>query len=419
VMQHRLLKRQIKKLLPAEYLESGDLNHFIEAINVAYKSYDSDYQQLERTLEISAKESFKELTDFKNAISTTSMVLITDYKGKITFANENFIKASGYSKLELIGKTSKSFNSDAHEESFYADMRRTITNGYVWKGEIKDKTKEGKYYWADTTIVPLLNAAGKPTKYITFKIDISGIKNAEQKSIEHAQTLEKINRELDQFAYVVSHDLKAPLRAINNLSEWIQEDIEEIMDEDTANNMKLLRGRVKRMELLINGILDYSRAGRMENKETIIDLKELFNDIIDANKIHDRIQFDIPKNLPSIFSEKIALYQVLQNFISNAIKYNDKDDIIVTLKFEKRDLFYYFCIADNGPGIAPEYYDKIFVIFQTLQARDKMESTGVGLAIVKKIVEEKGGIINVDSEIGVGSKFSFTWPITYKNNIAI
>jgi len=118
-MKHRLLKRQIKKLLSPDFYESGMMDDFIEAINIAYKSYDSDYQQLERTLEISAKESFKELTDFKNAISTTSMLVITDYKEKIIFANENFIKASGYDKTEIIGKLNSDLNSDFHSAAFY------------------------------------------------------------------------------------------------------------------------------------------------------------------------------------------------------------------------------------------------------------------------------------------------------------
>lgn len=412
---HRLLKRQIKKTLSADLNESGLLDDFIEAVNIAYKNFDSDYQQLERTLEISASESFKELSDFKNAISKTSMVFITDFHGVITFANDNFIEAIGYDKSELLGQRIQLFNSRYHGPAFYEEMAKTVINGEVWKGEIRDVTKEGKHFWTDTTIVPFLNSAGKPTKYITFKIDISKIKDAEEETMAYAKNLEKINKELDQFAYVVSHDLKAPLRAINNLSEWIEEDIEEVMDEDTKNNMNLLRSRVKRMEGLINGILEYSRVGRIKAKISHVELNQFFHDLKEANQTKENIQFDIPQNLPTIHTERVTLYQVLQNFISNAIKYNTSDSIKVKIRFEIHPPFYYFSICDNGPGIAKEYIEKIFVIFQTLQARDKIESTGVGLAIVKKIVEDKGGEIKVNSEIGKGSTFKFSWPIIIKN----
>lgn len=412
---HRLLKRQIKKTLSADLNESGLLDDFIEAVNTAYKNFDSDYQQLERTLEISAKESFKELSDFKNAISNTSMVFITDFHGAITFANENFIEAIGYEKNELLGQRIQKFNSNYHGSVFYDEMAKTVINGKVWKGEIRDITKDGKYFWTDTTIVPFLNSAGKPTKYITFKIDISKIKDAEQETMAYAKNLEKINKELDQFAYVVSHDLKAPLRAINNLSEWIEEDLEEAMDEDTKNNMKLLRSRVNRMEGLINGILEYSRVGRIKAKISHVELNQFFNDLKEASQTKDNIEFDIPDELPTIHTERVTLYQVLQNFVSNAIKYNTSESVKVKIRFEINPPFYYFSVSDNGPGIAEEYLEKIFVIFQTLQARDKIESTGVGLAIVKKIVEDKGGEIIVNSEIGKGSTFKFSWPIIIKN----
>lgn len=414
-MRHRLLKRQIKKHLDEDLVDSGRLDSFLEAIDIAYQNSDADYQQLERTLEISAKESFKELSDFRNAISTTSMVVITDFRGKITYVNDNFCFSSGYKKEELIGQNYQDFNSKYHSKEFYQEMRQTILKGETWKGEIKEVNRFGKAYWVDTTIVPLLNTAGKPNKFITFKIDISKIKNAEQESIEHAQNLEKINKELDQFAYVVSHDLKAPLRAINNLSEWIQEDLEEIMDEDNKKNMELLRGRVKRMELLINGILEYSRIGRMEHKQTVVNLTELFQEIKDANAIESNINIIFENGLPMILTERIPLYQVLQNLVSNAIKYNDKENIQVNILFEKKENEFEFSVCDNGPGIDKEFHEKIFVIFQTLQSRDKVESTGVGLAIVKKIIEDKGGSIKVKSKKNEGSSFIFTWPMTILN----
>lgn len=407
---HRLLKRQIQRYLPGIDTEEKGLSSFINAIDSAYQNYDTDYHQLERTLEISSKESFKELSDFKFAISAALMVVFTDSKGKITFVNDNFLKMSGYSKQELIGTDYRTLNSSYHPQAFYNELFNTISQGKIWKGEIRDISKTGKYYWVDTTIVPLLNKLGKPYRYISFKTDISKIKNAELEVRQHADNLERINKELDQFAYVVSHDLKAPLRAINNLSEWIEEDITEIVNDETRENLQLLRGRVQRMEGLINGILQYSRAGRVKNNNTMIDLRELLDEITTANNSKPNTQFIYPEKLPKIYSERVALEQILSNFISNAIKYNHAENPIVEIGFKNTDTHWEFSIRDNGPGIDKSYHEKIFVIFQTLQARDKVESTGVGLAIVKKLVEDKGGKLWLDSELGKGSTFYFTWP---------
>jgi len=407
---HIFLKRQIKRHLPGIDINQAGLDSFIESVDSAYQNYDTDYHQLERTLEISSKESFKELSDFKFAISTTLMVVFTDSRGRITFVNDNFLKMSGYSNLELIGKDYRQLNSSYHPQEFYNEIFSTISQGKIWKGEIRDISKTGKYYWVDTTIVPLLNKLGKPYRYISFKIDITKIKNAELEVRQHADNLERINKELDQFAYVVSHDLKAPLRAINNLSEWIEEDITEIVNDETRENLQLLRGRVQRMEGLINGILEYSRAGRIKNNNTLIDLRELINEITAATNSKPNTKFIYPEKLPKIFSEHVALEQILSNFISNAIKYNNSEIPVVEIGFQDLDTHWQFSVKDNGQGIDKNYHEKIFVIFQTLQARDKVESTGVGLAIVKKLIDDKGGKVWLDSKPGEGSTFYFTWP---------
>ena len=217
------------------------------------------------------------------------------------------------------------------------------------------------------------------------------------------------NQELDHFAYVTSHDLKAPLRAIANLSEWIEEDLEDRLDADTQHQMNLLRGRVHRMENLINGLLEYSRVGRIKEEAKAVNLKELLAEIIDSLAPPENFTIEVSPEMPTLVAESLPLQQVFSNLISNAIKHCDCHDARITITVEDKGDYYQFAVADNGVGIAREYHDKIFTIFQTLKARDTKESTGIGLSIVKKIVEAQKGKIGVESQVGEGASFWFTW----------
>ena len=225
-----------------------------------------------------------------------------------------------------------------------------------------------------------------------------------------AERLEKSNRDLDQFAYIVSHDLKAPLRAINNLAQWIYEDVGPVIGDDSRKNLELLRGRVLRMDALITGILEYSKIGRTKTTSGLVDVSALLAEILDLLSPPKHFRITIESNMPVLNTAKIMLLQVFSNLISNAIKYNDKAEGLITIRCAEQNTHYEFSVEDNGPGIPAEYQEKVFVIFQTLQARDKVESTGIGLTIVKRIVEEHGGKIRIDSKDGNGSKFVFTWP---------
>jgi signal transduction histidine kinase len=234
--------------------------------------------------------------------------------------------------------------------------------------------------------------------------------NLMTKRLENSFTsLQKTNRELDQFAYVVSHDLKAPLRAINSLAEWIEEDLPEV-EPDIKRNLHLMRGRVQRMENLINGILSYSRIGRKEITPTTFSSATLVDEIIDSISPDQNIAIKIHNGLPEITTERLLLQQVLANLISNAIKYNNKTQPSITIGCKPVKGGYDFWVEDNGPGIPEEYQEKVFGIFQTMEARDVRESTGIGLAIVKKILEEKGGNIRIESEIDKFTRFVFFWP---------
>lgn len=221
--------------------------------------------------------------------------------------------------------------------------------------------------------------------------------------------LEKKNAELDQFAYVVSHDLKAPLRGMYNILEWIKEDLPNELSKEMNQYMEKLRGRITRLEGLVNGLLDYAKIGRVAGKINLVDVHALVNDICEI-LVPANFTVNIAANLPTIKTDKLKLEQVFNNLISNAVKYNNKPDGKIDIECEEQLNFYKFVIRDNGVGISKIYFDKIFVLFQTLREKNEVESTGIGLAIVKKIVEEEKGKIQVESELGKGSTFSFTWP---------
>ncbi|MGB3536072.1 MAG: ATP-binding protein [Microcoleaceae cyanobacterium] len=222
--------------------------------------------------------------------------------------------------------------------------------------------------------------------------------------------LEKRNEELTQFAYVTSHDLKAPLRAIANLSEWLEEDLADKLDEDTRYQMKLLRGRVHRMENLINALLQYSRVGRIAQKSERVDVNQLLAEIIDSLAPPPEFSINIIGEMPTFITKRLPLQQVFSNLISNAIKHHHRSDGKLEITATDLGEFYQFTVTDDGPGIASEYQEKVFTIFQTLKARDTVENTGIGLSIIKKAVESIGGSVNLESQPGEGVSFQFTWP---------
>jgi len=221
---------------------------------------------------------------------------------------------------------------------------------------------------------------------------------------------EKSNKELESFAYVASHDLKAPLRAIECLITWIEEDNKNVFSEDSTKNFLLIKNRSKRMSNLIEGILQYSRIGRIQMDVIKINVKELLKEVIDNLNPPETFEIRYPDTMPIIQGYKVFLEQVFTNLISNAIKFNHRIDGMIKIGFHESDEFVEFFVQDNGPGIESQYHTKIFEVFQTLQSRDIIESTGIGLSIVKKIIESQGGAINVNSELDQGTIFYFTYP---------
>ncbi len=232
----------------------------------------------------------------------------------------------------------------------------------------------------------------------------------EQRVIERTIELEATNRELRDFVYVASHDLKAPLRGVVQLAQWISADYTNALDKHGQEMISLLIGRAKRMHNLIEGILQYSRVGRVVERERSVDLNQLLQEAIELLDPPEHIQVTAESELPTLVGERTRLEQVFQNLLDNAVKFMDKSQGWIRVGCVDEGDHWLFSVADNGPGIEEKYHDKVFQMFQTLTPRDELESTGVGLALVKKIVETSGGSVWVESEVGKGSTFYFTLP---------
>ncbi len=221
--------------------------------------------------------------------------------------------------------------------------------------------------------------------------------------------LEKRNEELDKFAYVVSHDLKAPLRGIHNVIKWIEEDIGNELSPQMKNYLSIIPERTNRMEDLINGLLEYARIRQKANLEKT-NVNKLVKDITDAI-VPDHFKVSIHP-LPIFDTERLKLEQVFTNLISNSVKYmhSHSGDKVISIDCKELGNQYEFSVKDNGTGIDPEYHEKIFEIFQTLREKNEKSSTGIGLAIIRKIIEDQHCTIKVNSAVGRGAEFVFTWP---------
>lgn len=222
--------------------------------------------------------------------------------------------------------------------------------------------------------------------------------------------LKRQKEELDQFAHIVSHDIKAPLRGIDNVVTWIEEDHSFDLPPKVNEYLELIKGRIKRAENFLNGILMYARVGKEAKNYEIVDVNELLLEVQEYSPKKPNIELQVQHNFPILYTERVPLLQIFTNLITNAFKYHNKENGKIKVYYNTLSNYYEFFVEDDGPGIDKNYHQKIFVIFQTLQERDTVESTGIGLAIIKKILDDRGLIIKIKSEPGKGSIFSFTWP---------
>ena len=344
--------------------------------------------------------------------------------------NQKLCQIVGYSQTELLSTTFQAITEAADLAEDLALVNQLLD------GEIREYILEKRYIhkqghrvWVNITVSLICDRdldgnRGTPQYFVAAVQDISDRKQLE--SLTHAQTadlqrlnsslilaqhqLEQRNHELDAFVYMVAHDLKAPLRSIANLSEWIEEDLIDRIEGDERQQFELLRQRVKRMDALIDGLLRYSRVGSQELERETVDVTQLVADTIDSLDLPANFRIE-SSSLPTLAAKRILLAQIFANLISNAIKHHDRSEGLIEIGVVDLGSQYQFSIGDDGPGIPPgAARERIFEMFQTLKPSISTENTGIGLAMVKKIVEGEGGRIWLDLDRARGACFCFTWP---------
>jgi two-component system, LuxR family, sensor kinase FixL len=357
-----------------------------------------DISQLKQAQKSMSKSENK----FRRILETAiDPVISIDEKGIVLLCNPAAENEFGYSSVEMVGQNIKMLMPSPYREEHDTYLANYMKTG---KAQIIGMVRELEGERKDGSVFPM-------------ELSVSEVLDDEQRSftgvVRNITENKEMIDELKQFAYVTSHDLKAPLRAISNLSQWIEEDLGDDLNEETAGNLALLKSRVLRMENLIQGVLQYSRAGSGDPTIVFCKLKEVIEGIWGSIVVPEGFSIQIESDIIGIYADQTQIIQVFTNLISNAIKHNNNPQgkiTITTRECETNKEWVEILVADNGPGIPMQYHEKAFQVFQTLQPRDKAENTGVGLAIVKKIIERQGGKIEILDLDTIGTTFKILWP---------
>ncbi len=364
-----------------------------------------------------------EFNSLKSAIDEAAIVAITDKMGVITYVNEKFCGISKYARDELIGKTHKIINSGYHPKEFFIDMWQTISSGKTWEGEIRNRAKDGTFYWVNTTIVPFLDANKEPERYVAVRYDITEKIFAQEELKVEARKLALSNRELQDFATVAAHDLQEPLRKIQSFADRLRLKSSANLDLDTIDYLERIQKSSYRMQTLINDLLDYSRVSTKVQPFAPVDLNHILAQVISDLEIRlEKTQGKVKcGDFPKIEADPMQMSQLFLNLINNALKFH-RPGIPPVVKISARVIKSprdsiencEITVADNGIGFDEKYGDRIFTIFQRLHGKQEYEGTGIGLAICRKIVERHGGAIIAKSNPGEGATFITTIPINQK-----
>jgi two-component system cell cycle sensor histidine kinase/response regulator CckA len=369
-----------------------------------------------RTSQEALERSEKELADIKFALDESAIVAITDQRGIIYYVNDKFCEISKYSREELLGQDHRIINSGYHAKEFIRNLWTTIAGGKVWRGEIKNRAKDGSYYWVDTTIVPFLNAEGKPYQYIAIRYDITERKRMEEQFLR-AQRMESIGT----LAGGIAHDLNNVLSPIMMAVDMLQL---KTTDESSRKWLDVLRTNAERGADMVRQVLSFARG--VEGERVALQPKHLIKEIVkilrETLPKSIEISFQIPNDLWIISADATQMHQVLMNLCVNArdamadggsisIKAENVfiDENYARMHLEaKPGRFVMISVTDTGPGMSPEIQMRIFEPFFT--TKEMTKGTGLGLSTALTIVKSHGGFINVYSELHKGSQFTLYLP---------
>jgi PAS domain S-box-containing protein len=397
------------------------------------RSLDAENKRSNLELENQLQRTQSEISDYKHALDESSIVAITDQKGIIKHVNNNFCKISKYSAPELIGQDHRIINSGHHPKEFIRNLWVTIANGRIWRGELKNKAKDGSFYWVDTTIVPFLSEKGKPYQYLAIRSDITPRKLAEEEILHINENLEKkikertyeltealerekeLNDMKSRFVSIASHEFRTPLSAILSSISLIEHYKVEEQYEKRQKHIERIKSSVHNLTNILNNFLslDKLEQGKVEAKSTNFDLHELINDIMEeidgmVKKKRQKITYEI-KGETVVYQDKKILHNVLLNLLSNAIKYSlEEKPIHITVVADNGKVS--ISVKDEGIGIPSEVQKDLFTKFFRANNALNIQGTGLGLNIVEKYVELLEGNIQFSSKENEGSTFRVEFP---------
>jgi len=377
-----------------------------------------EIRALNTGLEKRVQKRALQLAQFKSALDRHGLVVISDAHGVITYVNDRVCELSGFTREELIGGTHRLLNSGHHPASFFDELWTTIRAGQVWHGEICNRTRQGAPLWVDTTIVPFLNEAGVPDQFISIQTDVTERRIAEERVTQLYHEVEAsgvqlraANSELESFAYSVSHDLRAPLRHIHGYLDMLRRATAGQLSEKAERYVQTAANASVQMGRLIDDLLAFSRMGQAEMHLARVDLDGLVHEVVAefAAEGGGSVQWEIAP-LPTVAGDVAMLRQVLVNLIGNAVKYSAKRDVprVAIGPAGVEDGRLVFAVRDNGAGFDMAYSDKLFGVFQRLHHENEFEGTGIGLAIVRRILQRHDGRIWAEAAPDQGATFYFT-----------